>query len=138
MTKILSSRNIIIHFSLTLIIGLTCILYNEIRNSIPLLPGALVFCSFILYYDLTNLYDRKFAIISFILNFIILQIEMLLFITVAQDNMYQVLFFFLVLFAINKITIDLLFLKFGKIPKEKSRIEVIIEHYKETGKFKYS
>ena len=125
------------HYILTLIIALTCILYNEIRNSIPILPGLLAIGSFILYYDLTNLYDRKFAIINFILNFVLIQIESLLFITIEQDNMYQVLFFILVLFATNKIVIDILFFKFGKIPKAKSRIDTIITHYKDTGKFKY-
>ena len=137
MTTILSRKNLMFHYILTLIIALTCILYNEIRNSIPILPGLLAIGSFILYYDLTNLYDRKFAIINFILNFVLIQIESLLFITIEQDNMYQVLFFILVLFATNKIVIDILFFKFGKIPKAKSRIDTIITHYKDTGKFKY-
>lgn len=112
-------------------------MYNILHENLPFIPGLIVLGSFILYYDLTNLYDRKFAIISFILNFILLQVELLLLFTPTQDNMYLGLILILVLFATNKILIDIVLQKFGQKPKEKLRIEGIIERYKETGEFKY-
>jgi len=137
MTTILSSRHIIIHFILTLIIGCSMLMYNALRFDLPFVPGLLVIGSLILYYDLTNFYDRKFAIINFILNFILLQLELLVLVTPSGDNMYLVLFIGLFLIATNKMLVDVLFLKFGQTPKTQLRIDGIIERYKETGEFKY-
>jgi hypothetical protein len=51
--------------------------------------------------------------------------------------MYLGLILILVLFATNKILIDIVLQKLGQKPKEKLRIDGIIERYKETGEFKY-
>lgn len=137
MMTILSSRNIIFHFVLTLIIGCSMLIYNALRFDLHFVPALLVVCSFILYYDLTNFYDRKFAIINIILNFAMLQCELLVLYIPNEYNMYSGLILSLLLIATNKILVDLLFLKFGQIPKTKLRITCIIERYKETGQFKY-
>ncbi len=137
MTNILSTRNLIIHYSSTLIICCALLMYNILHENLPFIPGLIALGSFILYYDLTNLYDRKFAIISFILNFILLQVELLVLFMPTQDNMYLGLILILVLFATNKILIDIVLQKLGQKPKEKLRIDGIIERYKETGEFKY-
>ena len=113
------------------------LMYNALRFDLPFVPGLLVIGSLILYYDLTNFYDRKFAIVNFILNFILLQIELLVLVTPSGDNMYLVLFIGLFLIATNKMLVDVLFLKFGQTPKTQLRIDGIIERYKETGEFKY-
>lgn len=113
------------------------LMYNALRIDLPFVPGLLVIGSLILYYDLTNFYDRKFAIINFILNFVMLQVELLLLVTPIQGNMYLVLLLGLFLIATNKMLVDILFVKFGQTPKTQLRIDGIIERYKETGDFKY-
>lgn len=113
------------------------LMYNALRFDLPFLPGLLVIGSLILYYDLTNFYDRKFAIINFILNFVLLQVELLVLVTPSGDSLYPILFLGIFLIATNKMLIDLLFVKFGQTPKTQLRIDDIIARYKETGEFKY-
>ena len=53
------------------------------------------------------------------------------------EFMYLALVTVLIMWATNKLCIDLIYFKIGKIAKPKMRIEFIIEHYRQTKEFKY-
>ena len=140
-----SGKNLKLHYVLTILIGLGLLFHNVYVDSINIIAKIVALGSLILYYDLTNRFTTLLAIISFILNIILLQFELMLFMTYIQstsmyqtgDFMYLALVTLLIMWATNKLCIDLIYFKIGKTPKTKMRIEFIIENYRQTKEFKY-
>ena len=136
MKKLFSLKYYLLNYGYSIVLTIALIIFSLI----PFVGYFYMFCIIgaLLYsYHLTNLFKYSLTILSFFLNFIAWTAEQ---VTIesnyhhtqfyqSQNYNYLVVLLGTLLWVTNKIVIDFVFILFKATPKDKMRIELLLQKY---------